>query len=123
MNTNDIEYFKKKLEEEKALLEEELGDIGRVTNAETGDWDPVPVEVDQSTADENLNADRFESFTERSSTLDTLEARLEEVRAALTRLENGTFGTCEISGEEIERDRLEANPAARTNKANMNEKV
>ena len=32
----------------------------------------------------------------------------------------GTYGTCEVSGEQIEEDRLEADPAARTCKAHMN---
>ena len=38
----------------------------------------------------------------------------------LKKIEAGTFGVCEISGEPIEEDRLDANPAARTNKANIN---
>ena len=31
----------------------------------------------------------------------------------------GTYGSCEISGEAIEVERLEANPAARTCKAHI----
>lgn len=50
----------------------------------------------------------------------TLQTRLTDVNAALGKIEAGTFGICEVSGEPIEADRLEANPAARTNKANMN---
>ena len=50
----------------------------------------------------------------------TLQARLTDVNVALGKIENGTYGICEVSGEPIEADRLEANPAARTNKAHMN---
>jgi DnaK suppressor protein len=50
----------------------------------------------------------------------TLQARLSDVNRALDKIEAGTFGSCEVSNEPIEADRLEANPAARTNKANMN---
>jgi Tfp pilus assembly PilM family ATPase len=49
------------------------------------------------------------------------EVGLQEVMTALTKIEEGTYGTCEVSGDEIETDRLEANPAARTCKAHMNQ--
>jgi RNA polymerase-binding transcription factor DksA len=49
-----------------------------------------------------------------------LEVQLVEVEAALERIEKGTYGICEISGTQIEEDRLDANPAARTCKAHIN---
>ena len=39
---------------------------------------------------------------------------------ALERIEKGTYGICEVGNEEIEEDRLNANPAARTCKAHLN---
>lgn len=39
---------------------------------------------------------------------------LEEVESALSRLEAGTYGRCEICGEPIPRDRLQARPTAST---------
>ena len=38
---------------------------------------------------------------------------LREVDAALARLEDGTYGVCEDTGEDIEEKRLRANPVAR----------
>lgn len=38
---------------------------------------------------------------------------LKEVDFALERLENGTYGVCEVSGDEISERRLRANPLAR----------
>lgn len=41
------------------------------------------------------------------------ERRLVEIKAALGRLDDGTFGVCEVCGERIPRGRLEARPTAR----------
>ncbi len=40
-------------------------------------------------------------------------AYLREIEAALERIENGTYGICEVTGEPIHRARLEAIPTAR----------
>jgi len=115
MNTDII---KTKLNEEKRLLESELSSIGQVDK--TGDWEAVPEE--QTTgpeADENDLADRAEGFEERSSVLDSLEKRLENINKAFAKIENGSFGMCEVCGKKIEDDRIEANPAALTCKDDM----
>ncbi len=43
-----------------------------------------------------------------------LAARINELTAALGRLADGTFGTCEVCGRPIEAERLAAIPEART---------
>ncbi len=43
---------------------------------------------------------------------DVLRAEARQVRHALARIENGTYGTCAICGEPIARARLEARPIA-----------
>jgi RNA polymerase-binding transcription factor DksA len=50
---------------------------------------------------------------------DTLEKRLADVENALNKIDGGSYGICEVCGNKIEEDRLEANPAARTCKACM----
>jgi RNA polymerase-binding transcription factor DksA len=42
------------------------------------------------------------------------ERTLDEVDRALERLDNGTYGRCEVCGETIDEARLEADPTART---------
>lgn len=49
------------------------------------------------------------------SILEGLELELAEVEAALRRLDDGTYGVDEVTGEPIDPERLEAIPAARTN--------
>lgn len=115
MNTNQ---FKIKLEEEKALLEQELGRLG-IKDPETGNWNPNFSENTEIESDPIDMGDRDEDFTEISSKLEELEIRYNDVLSALQKIENGSYGFCEVSGEEIEEDRLMANPAARTCKAHM----
>lgn len=116
----DINHFKEKLLTEKKQLEEELTEIGRF-NTEVNTWEATPNQDMMGEIDENDAADRFEDFEERSSMVETLGGRFIDIVDALKKIEEGTYGVCEISGDQIEIDRLEANPAARTNKANMNE--
>jgi RNA polymerase-binding transcription factor DksA len=47
--------------------------------------------------------------------LEQLEHDLAEIEAALHRLDEGTYGVDEVTGDPIARERLEAYPAARTN--------
>jgi RNA polymerase-binding transcription factor DksA len=115
----DTKHFKEKLETEQKLLEEELGEIA-LFNGDTHLWEATPDRELIGEIDDNDAADRFEDFEERTSMVSTLQARLNDIKAALKKIENGTYGLCEVSGEPIEPDRLEANPAARTNKAHMN---
>jgi RNA polymerase-binding transcription factor DksA len=66
--------------------------------------------VDQHPADsgtETFNRERDLAIGEQ------VEAELDDVEAALERLENGTYGTCEACGQPIEEERLEALPATR----------
>jgi len=109
----DTDALKKKLLAEKKSLESELGFIGEKDKDNPGNYDVIPAETDQiGFRDET--ADRFEEFNERLATEQPLEARLKNIREALKRLEEGTYGTCVVCGEKIEDDRLTANPSART---------
>lgn len=49
------------------------------------------------------------------SILEGLEFELAEIEAALQRLDDGTYGVDEVTGERIDPERLDAIPAARTN--------
>ena len=110
----DLEKFKEKLDKEKEVLERELKTLG-VVSKDSNDWEATSAEeVSGPEADENDLADRFEDFEERSETLNELEIRLVAINKAIEKVENEKYGICEIGGEEIEIERLEANPAATT---------
>jgi DnaK suppressor protein len=114
----NIDHFKKKLEEEKKLVEKELGELGW-KNPQTGEWDTDTTDVDASATERDELADRQEEYEERSEELAPLEARYKDINDAIQKIEEGTYGKCEKCGEPIEEDRLEVNPAARTCKKDM----
>jgi RNA polymerase-binding transcription factor DksA len=109
----NIDHFKKKLEEEKALVLKELGELGW-KNPATGGWEATAGDIDSSATEGDELADRMEEQEEHGEEIAVLEGRLTDIASALEKIETGTYGKCEISGEEIEPERLEANPAART---------
>ena len=106
------EHYQQKLLEEKKRLTSELNNIGR--RNEHGEWEANAGDVQESDADQNDNADRFQDFEEKSSLVVPLEKRLVEVDDALARISEGTYGTCVVCNNEIEKERLDANPAAET---------
>jgi RNA polymerase-binding transcription factor DksA len=65
---------------------------------------------DQHQAD--LGTETFEREKDLSI-LERVEAELGDVEHALSRLDEGTYGTCEACGKHIEDARLEAMPATR----------
>jgi RNA polymerase-binding transcription factor DksA len=107
------EHFRKKLEEQKATLEGEMGSVGRPNGAVPGDWEPIPSEVgtESDLADQ---ADVVMSRESNSAILADLEARYDTIIGALARIDKGTYGKCEVCGKTVEEARLEADPAATT---------
>jgi RNA polymerase-binding transcription factor DksA len=83
----------------------------------TGDFDGVVAAARDSNADDEHDPEGATIAFERSQ-LGTLVRQvrdhLGDLDAALCRLEEGTYGTCETCGGPIGEDRLEARPAART---------
>lgn len=119
---DDIEtnYFKGKLEEELALVETELKDVGQKNPNNKADWEATPPkDFETDNADENETADKIEEYEENTAVLKEIETKYNDIKNALKKIAEGTYGICEISGEPIEKDRLEANPAARTCKLHM----
>lgn len=117
----DITTYKNKLTEELESLTDTLSELGIHNPQVPEDWIATPPTDDQSEADENIAADRHEDWIERRGEVAELETRYNNIMRALQKIEAGTYGTCEIGGEEIESDRLMAYPAARTCKKHLGE--
>lgn len=115
----DIQHFKHKLEEELKVVEGELNSVAVLTPE--GEWAPKEVDMDTlpPQADANEAGDHIEEYEENKGIDAALEGRWSDIKAAIEKIETGTYGTCEVCGAQIEEDRLEANPAARTCKAHM----
>lgn len=110
LEQNKLTELKEKLLLQKQQLESELSRIAKPTEAE-GDY---TTKFNDIGPDEDENASEVEEYTDNLALENTLEKQLHEVLAALEKMENGTYGTCENCGKEISIERLEAYPAAKT---------
>jgi RNA polymerase-binding transcription factor DksA len=87
-------------------LKEELGDEPENDQlSELSDYDQHPAD----TASETFEREKDVSILEQ------LEDELAELQAALERIDAGTYGIDEVTGEPIAPERLDAVPTARTN--------
>lgn len=120
MNT---EHFEQKLSEELKTVEQELKSVGVQNPQNPADWEATEREMDvmSAAADSNEAADKQEEYVGNRAIVDQLEIRYNAINCALKKIEDGSYGTCELNGHTIEEDRLEANPAARTCIAHMDE--
>ena len=119
--TIDSGYFKKRLETELKTLEAELKSVGHKNPNNPKDWEASSGEVDVNASDAADIADNIESYESNTAILKPLEKQYNDVKLALEKISKGTYGICEVSGEPIEKERLEANPAARTCQSHMKE--
>ena len=110
----DTNKFKKLLEKELKLVEGEMGKIARVNPSNPKDWEPVETDMGSDPADENDVADEMESFGENAALLRKLEPQYNDIKTALEKIKSGTYGKCEVGGEDIPEKRLVANPSAKT---------
>jgi RNA polymerase-binding transcription factor DksA len=100
-----INAEKARVESLIAGLKGELGAENESDDAELSDYDQHPADT---------GTDTFERERDLGI-LDDLEAEFRELEDALGRIDAGTYGIDEITGEPIDPERLEAVPAARTN--------
>ncbi|HXY94925.1 MAG TPA: hypothetical protein VEP49_20870 [Acidimicrobiia bacterium] len=90
----------------EGLAHELRSELGVAEDAtELSDYDQHPAD----TATETFERERDLGI------LEDLEEELSEIEAALERVDNGTYGIDEITGEPIDPARLEVFPTARTN--------
>ena len=100
--TADVD-FAALLREEQAGLRAQLTELGFADQGSGLNYDSNFADSSQVTA-ERGEAERLAS---------ELRETLDEVDAALVRLEGGTYGNCEVCGKPIGAARLEAMPATR----------
>ncbi|TWG96946.1 TraR/DksA family transcriptional regulator [Nocardioides sp. J9] len=83
----------------------------------TGQFDEVVAASRDTNADDEHDPEGATIAFERSqlaALVAQVRRHLDEVDAALARLAAGTYGTCEVCGEPVAPERLEARPTART---------
>ena len=101
----------------RALLEEERRRTEARLAALRGDYRGFVEASKDTNADDEHDPEGATIAFERSQAgalLRDARSRLEEIDAALARLDAGTYGVCEVCGRPIPAGRLEVRPAART---------
>ncbi len=104
LNPQEMEKFKKQLEQELQEIEKQLEESERPQATELSNYDNHP-------------ADNASDLTDQLTEMVIDEHRsdhAEEIKHALQAMEDGTYGKCAICGEEIPIGRLEAKPEALT---------
>jgi len=110
MNKRELERFKKLLERRRVQLS---GEVERVADdalqnrqAAAGDLSSMPIHM-ADIASDNFEKEMHLDFMQMES------AELRDITDALSRIEEGTFGTCESCGDPIPKSRLAVMPHAR----------
>lgn len=112
--TRDLLHFRKLLLAERARLRHTLEGLGHVHPDDAYDFDASSEGENLELADEADRATQIEEFSSRVILEAELEKRYQEIHSALLALADGSYGVCVFCGKNIPRERLEANPAART---------
>lgn len=114
MQIIDTEQYKERLDEELLVITKQLQTLGIHNPKVQSDWIAIPQGGAPLEADESLTADIAEDWMETNAILTTLETEYNNIVLALSKIEKGTYGVCEICEEEIEEERLNADTSART---------
>lgn len=107
------------IEAEIRMVEGELSSVAQPDPARPGEWIAKREDLDTDKADELETAEDLEEMEGHEAIVDKLEMRLHDLRHALARIKNGTYGKCEDCQKPIEAGRLSANIAASTCVAHM----
>lgn len=102
MKKKDLDKFKKLLIEEKKKILRHLEALSDSSEEELGGNSGDPVDI----ASLEINQANLQKIGKRESYL------LKKIDLALNKIENGTYGECEMCGEDIGVARLTARPVA-----------
>ena len=100
MNPNQVAYFRRRLEETRAGLQRELA------ASQLLEVDDSNREGDQT---DHASADSEREFLVQNR--ERVQMLLRQTEQAIARIENGTYGYCDDTGEPIDLKRLMAQPA------------
>ena len=111
MDKKILEELKEALVKEKAKLTKELSSFAVPDKSLKGDWDTRYKNIGE---DDEENAQETTEYATNIPIEHSLELKLQDVERALEKIENGIYSFCEKCGEQIDIERLKAEPSART---------
>jgi RNA polymerase-binding protein DksA len=105
----DVERFRTALLEERGRVEDAIDYLKKETTSLEDETEENGAGVDNHLGDQaSPTLDRELDYTLEENA----EQVLQQIDAALARIEAGTYGVCEVGGEPIPEERLEARPWA-----------
>jgi len=109
LSEKELEYFKQRLIEEQNTAQERINNLEKsIEEIESNMGDTV-----SSSAHHQGNIGSSEEQRETKYTLiEKQKDKLEKIKVALDRIETGNYGTCVVTGKDIQKERLEAMPSA-----------
>jgi RNA polymerase-binding transcription factor DksA len=110
LDTVLLAELKQKLMDEKSRLKTELSSFAKATGVENH----YEAQIENIGTDPDDSATEVEGYVDNLALESNLEGQLQDVNRALEKMEKGTYGICENTGQEINVERLKVYPAART---------
>ena len=101
MTDAQLEDYRLKLEALQESLEEDLAQAKKSS---------APVELDQTAVGRVSRIDAIQQQQMQLASIQRLELRLELIKEAYNRIDDGSYGICKICEEDISDKRLEARP-------------
>ncbi len=107
LTKEELDHFKEKLFDEQKKAEEKVNELKKsLQDIEANKDDKA-----SSSAHHQGNLGSWEEQRETKYTLiEKQKRKLEKIKVALDRIETGNYGTCVVTGNHIQKERLEAIP-------------
>ena len=109
LTEEELNHFRTKLLEEKETAEREIREMKESYNDLTKNSD------DKQSAQDHHQGDIGSEESEKSvllSAIDRNKEKLEKIKVALDRMNDGNYGICVVTNKPIQKERLEALPYA-----------
>lgn len=105
MDTKTVKGIKEKLEKERERIEAQLSSFAKRSTTDASNYD---AEFPQYGDKDDENAAEVEVYSTNLTLERTLEKALRDINKALSRMKDGTYGTCKYCEKKINPKRLVA---------------
>lgn len=113
MSEQTVRYSPEKLQEFKQIVDEKLTTTREELDSIKERQKDQKEHVANTNVDFNENSKHFQQQAKTKEHIRRLENNVAELEAAIDRIEDGTYGVSEQTGELIREERLRAMPTAR----------
>lgn len=105
-------YSKSDLDEFREIINARLDEARKQHDLLNEQLDGMHRHINQSNMSYGDDSRRYQQESFLIERLANQKKKIREYERALLRIENGTYGVCEVTGELIDKDRLKAKPTA-----------